>query len=40
MLPFFAAQSTTGANAWSYVQTNMDWFISKAPGKKIIFSEV
>lgn len=39
ILPFFGQTSTTGAAAWSFVQTNMDFFLTNGGGKKIIFTE-
>jgi exo-beta-1,3-glucanase (GH17 family) len=39
ILPFFGASSTTGAAAWSFVKTNLDFFTKNAKGKKIIFTE-
>lgn len=39
MLPFFSATATTGGAAWPFDQTDLNWFIKHANGKKIIFTE-
>jgi len=38
-LPFFSGSATTGAAAWPFVETNVNWFVNNAKGKKIIFTE-
>ncbi|KAI0297136.1 glycoside hydrolase superfamily [Russula brevipes] len=39
ILPFFAADATTGANAWSDVLTDLRYFIDNGGGKKIYLDE-
>jgi exo-beta-1,3-glucanase (GH17 family) len=39
MLPFFAANATTGSQAWGNVLANLDFFIENGNGKKMYFDE-
>lgn len=39
MLPFFAATSTTGSQAWGLVQNDLNFFIKNGNGKKMYFDE-
>jgi len=39
ILPFFSDSATTGVAAWPFVETNINWFVDNAKGKKIVFTE-
>ncbi|KAJ8507377.1 hypothetical protein ONZ45_g10247 [Pleurotus djamor] len=39
MLPYFSEEASTGSQAWPIVKKDLDWFTSRANGKKIIFSQ-
>ncbi|KDR78677.1 hypothetical protein GALMADRAFT_1364959 [Galerina marginata CBS 339.88] len=39
MLPFFSTQASVASKSWPIVETDMNWFVSKAQNKKIYFSQ-
>jgi len=39
ILPFFGHSSSTGAAAWPFVESDMNFFVKNGKGKKIIFTE-